>query len=265
MRRKKRHRFKKKRSILKSRYFWLFILFLIILSVFFHFLVFSKKFYIEEIKVSGNEKIKTENIEKIIYDNLDRKFLLFRTKSIFLVRKKKIKNEILKNYPKIGKVEIKRKFPRTLFFQVKERKSVAVFCPKESCFLIDNEGIVFEVQKGKEKDNLEITFFENKKDPFLLQEVIKDDVLDLILNIDKNLGDKFGIKVRKAITDEEKKLNITTEEGWLVFFNLAGDIDLQVVKLNLLLKKEISPDERKILKYIDLRFSKAFVSPPEIL
>jgi len=53
-------------------------------------------------------------------------------------------------------------------------------------------------------------------------------------------------------------LDAETTEGWTVRFNLKGDLDWQVTELRLALEKQISPEKRKSLEYIDLRFSRVY-------
>jgi hypothetical protein len=52
------------------------------------------------------------------------------------------------------------------------------------------------------------------------------------------------------------RLDIKTNENWQIYFDLnsMSDTDLKIAKLNLLLNGEITPEIRKNLQYIDLRF-----------
>ncbi len=264
-RRRTPHKIKRKKSIFRRRLFWFFLLFLIIILVFSYFLFFSDKFYVKKIKVTGNEKIATEDIKKIVSDKLSRNFFdIIKTRSIFLIPEKEIRNKILKDYPKIGNVEIKRKLFDTLILKIEERKPMALFCQGNECFLIDKNGVIFESSKTTPKE-LEIRLFEKRQNLSLPRKIITKKILGLILKIEKNLKEKFDVTTKEVFTDQKEKLNFKTVQGWKIYFNLEKDIDLQITKLNLLLEKEISPEERKILNYIDLRFSRVFVSPPEVL
>ncbi len=44
-------------------------------------------------------------------------------------------------------------------------------------------------------------------------------------------------------------------------FDLKNSIDWQMTKLNLVLEKEIPPEKRGDLEYIDLRFGEAVIGP----
>jgi len=80
----------------------------------------------------------------------------------------------------------------------------------------------------------------------------------LILQIQGNLKDNFQINVKEAAISLPERLNIKTSENWQIYFNLESDINLQITKLNLPLKEEISPEKRENLEYIDVRFSRAY-------
>ena len=77
-----------------------------------------------------------------------------------------------------------------------------------------------------------------------------------IYKIQKDLKDNFQINLTEALITSPIRLNVTTGEGWQIYFNLQGnpDINSQITKLNLLLNGDITPTIRKTLQYIDLRF-----------
>ncbi len=79
-----------------------------------------------------------------------------------------------------------------------------------------------------------------------------------ILKIKNVLEKEMGINTEKFTLKNPERLNVKTTEGWEIYFDLSGDIDLALTKLHLLLEKEISPEARKDLQYIDLRFTKVY-------
>ena len=84
------------------------------------------------------------------------------------------------------------------------------------------------------------------------------EIISEILKIQKQLQDKFKINTEEFILSDNQRLDVKTSENWEVYFDLSTDISLSLVQLNLLLEKEISLEQRKNLKYIDLRFSRAY-------
>ena len=101
---RKSYRIKKRKSIWRNRFFWLSILGLVILGGIFYLLGLSAFFRIEKIIVSGNEEIPKERIQDIVKENLERKIMFFKSKSIFLIDLKKIKENVLNIFPKLLKL-----------------------------------------------------------------------------------------------------------------------------------------------------------------
>ncbi len=269
---RKPYRIKIKNSFVKSRYFWFPIIFLVIISTTFYFFVFWGEIQVLEVKISGNKNVESQNIKNAISDKINRKILslsipsFFKTggkwivssKSIFLVDKNAVKEEILNDFPEIDNVKIEKKFPNSLVLEIKERTPAAVFCQNEKCFLIDDKGIIFKTEIGDLGGRLVIQLLGSQNDFSLGQEAVGKDIIDLIHKIEKNLNDNFQVEVKRAEISLPERLNIETSENWKIYFNLKSDMDLQITKLNFLLKTEVLPEIRKNLEYIDLRFNRAY-------
>jgi len=257
---KRHHKVKKKKPILKNLYFWLIILLILFISVLFYLGVFWDKIQIKEIRISGNYKVDGDKIIKIVFEDTTREVFFKDTRSILLFKKNEIKDEILKLFPEIEEVKISRKLPDVLVIEIKEREPFAVFCQLGNCFFIDKNGVIFRKYENEEElqDKPVVRFFGNIDNIFLGKKIIEKDFFDIILIIEKNLRNDFQINITEMTTDSDKRLNIKTNEGWEAYFNLKEDMNLQVLKLTLLLKEEISLEQRTKLEYIDLRFSRAY-------
>ena len=118
---RKPHRIKRKKPILKNRFFWLGILIFVFVVSLSYFLFFSEIFQLEKIIVTGEEKVSKEDIKLVVEEKIEKKILFFKTKSIFLVNISEIKKDILGGFPQIAEVEIKRSFPDALNIVVVER------------------------------------------------------------------------------------------------------------------------------------------------
>ncbi len=273
-----RNRKKKSRLIflaLKSRFFWLFFLLLIVIGALFYFLVFSSFLQIKEIKISGNEKIVTNDIENTIFDHLNRKIIFFDTKSILLADLRKADESLLKNFPLIFQVELKRKLFNTLLVNIKERERVAVFCQANqsspstegldlggqdnSCFSIDNEGVIFK-ENSEEDSVLKIEKTDRVDNLILGKMVVEKGKMTKILKIKSELKNDFKILIKEALISGDR-LNVKTSEDWEIYFNLSKDLNWQITELEAILKEDITLAKRKNLKYIDLRFDKIFIFP----
>lgn len=276
MRKYRRHckiRRRKKRSILKNRFFWLFILIFILFGGIFYFASFSRYFQVEGSEICGNEKVSSASLENILKKEIEKKVLFFSTRSIFLTNLSGIKEKILKDFPQIANVDVKRNFPNKISIQIKERVPVAILCKNEparigyaegvaggqdeNCFLIDEEGAIIDFVNLAGSDGLKLAnlakIIGETKSSDLGDKVIEKKYLASILTIKKELNENQKIRIKELIPSE-KRLTVLTFEGWQIFFNPSGDISDQILNLTILLKEKIPSERRVDLEYIDLRF-----------
>ena len=261
------HRIRPKKSIFKKPIFWFLLLFLILISTALYFLLFYQKFQVKNITNSGNEKANEQEIENIVLNETNKKIINFlsfnvTSESIFLVDTENIKKQVLNMFPVIEDVKTDKNFPDSISVQIKERKPFAVFTSQnnEDYFYIDESGVIFEKLQGFPQNMTAIRQLINSVDAVIGKEAVEKNIMKAVSNIKKNLEDKFQIDIREAFISNPLRLDIKTGENWQIYFNLGpdSDINLQITKLNLLLTEKISPQVRKNLEYIDLRFDKAY-------
>lgn len=261
------HRIRPKKSIFKKPVFWYLILFLVLVSAVLYFLLFFEKFQVKNIIISGNEKANGQEIKNIVLNEANKKIINFlnfniTSESIFLVNTESIKKQVLDMFPVIENVKTDKNFPDSINVQIKERRPFAVFCSQnnENYFYIDENGIIFEKLRNFPQDMPAIRQLINSTDALLGKKAVEKNIMEAILNIKKNLNEKFQIDIKEAFISNPLRLDIKTGENWQIYFNLNNnvDINLQITKLNLLLTEEISENARKNLEYIDLRFDRAY-------
>ena len=138
-----------------------------------------------------------------------------------------------------------------------ERKPLGVFCNSftaEECFLIDQNGIIFEPSL-KDYNNMTIVRKSlDLKQAVAGEKIIAENIMSAILKIKNNLENNLQINIEEIIISSPLKIDITTNEKWKIYFNLESDIDMQIIRLSLLLNSEIPEGDRKNLQYVDLRF-----------
>ncbi len=249
---RKPYRIKKRKSIFRNRFFWLSVLVLIIFGGIFYLAYFCSIFQIKDIKISGNQKIQTQDIENLIKEKINKKLLFFPTKSIFLVNSNEIVRSLSEKFIQADSLILKRRLPTTLIVEIQERMPLGVWCQGENCFYIDREGIIFE--ENPQETEFIIKSEEQKTQAFLGEKVIKKNILESIFEIQRKLKENLKVNIKEIIVLEKEKISAKTSEGWGIYFDPTGDIDWQLTKLSLVLEKEIPPERRKDLEYVDLRF-----------
>lgn len=236
-----------RKPIFKKMWFWFSILVLVIILTGLYLAIFCPVFQLQNVEIFGNNKVGTQDLKKIVFNY---------SRSIFLIRTGEIENEILKTFFEIQNLVIIKKFPNTLILNIVERKPIGAFCPsqrKDDCFLIDKNGIIFEPLPDVPDYITIVRKIEKSEQLYLGAEVVGKNIIETIDKIKKFVIDNLKIDLKEAFIASSLRLNVTTNDNWQIYFDLGGgsDIDLQLVKLDLLFKSESYP--KKDLQYIDLR------------
>jgi len=235
---RKPYRVKRKKPILRSRFFGIVILTFTALAGISYFLFFSPFFQISNIAITGNSAVSEENIKAFV-----------PIKNIFLISTESIQKDILDNLPQVAGVKIHKRLPDALSVAISERSAVALWCEEEKCFFIDENAVFFAESAENINGLIKITG---------AREILNKEKISQILDIQKKIRERSIATTTQANIVSEERLNVRTSEGWEIYFNLRGNLDWQIQELDLVLEKQISPEKRKILDYIDLRFSRVY-------
>lgn len=249
-------------SVFKKLWFWIAILAFLIIVGSAYFLLFYPGIQINKIIISGNEKISSQELVNFISGKSKVVFLKMEgfeisTNSIFLLRGKIIEQNILESYSVAEEVVIKRKLPQTVLINVVERKPFGVFCADASqnnCFLLDYNGIIFEGAANIPPEMAIVRLPSEQKSFAPGQEALDEQVVGAIRKINQYVQDGLKIELKEFLVTSPIRVNITTGEGWKIYFDLTEDIRSQTAKLEALLKEGgLVAEKRLSLKYIDLR------------
>ena len=255
---RKKYQVKKKKSILKNCLFRLTAFWLVLAGGLVYLIVFSTIFEIKEIWITGNEKILSSNFQSFIWPRLEKKVLGLGVKNLLFTDNRFLENQLMKEFPLASKIRISQHWPDILAAEIEERQAVANWCQNQVCFWLDKTGVVFF---PGQKETLPIIKDKGtlvKKEISLGQKVLKEKTLSPILEIQKTVSEKMKIGVAEFTLSDEGRLDAKTNEDWRIFFDLNQDLNWQLVRLELLLEKELTPEKRQGLEYIDLRFSKIY-------
>ncbi|MBU1046090.1 hypothetical protein KJ616_03170 [Patescibacteria group bacterium] len=256
---KKRSYARKKKSIFKNRFFWYFVLLIVAGAGIFYLLVFSPVFQLKEVIIKGTSFINASEAEGAISRQAEKNILFFPTRSIIVFNSGKTETLMLKRFLPAQKISIKRQFFNKLIVNIFEREPKAVFCSSENCFLLDQEGLIFQ---PAEKE----IYFPNKavivseESAGLGERAISREDLVFINDIFGQLK-QGNILIKEFRVFPSKIEAAISESELLVYFNSQKDPELQVQDLILVLENQNSPDSenRGAQEYIDLRFDKIFL------
>lgn len=251
------HRFRRKKSVLKNKYFWLGILILLVSGGIFYSIYFSNFFHIKEIKIAGNQKVPAEDIQSVVENNIERKVLLFfHSKSVFSANLNEIIKELLAKFPRLSSVVLHRQLPDKLLVEIKERIPFGVWCQGENCYYLDEEGVIFDDNPFEYA--MVIKTQNEPPEVFLGQRIVEKGLMEKISKIQKTLKNNMKTEIKEFNIVGGNRLNAKTGEGWEIYFNPADNLDWQLTEIKMVLEKQIPPEKRGNLAYIDLRFSKVY-------
>jgi len=226
-----------------------------------YWVFFSAFFRIEEITVSGQKKLSREDIKGLVEEEIDKQFGFFPSRNILLANGESIEERISETFPLVGFVDIQKDFPRHLSATIRERTPEAKICRyitkeesvgEEVCFNLDKNGVIFEItQKGELL--LKLRQDEEQNEWLLGGEIVDPELLSRIKEISVRLKDS-EVYPQEIVIVTSERINVITSEGWRIFFNPKEDLEWQLTKLKAVLDEHITPEERKELDYIDLRF-----------
>lgn len=246
---------RRKKNIFTNFYFSFSVFASIIILSAAGFLLFSSRFQISKLSVSGNSNISTEDLEQAAQKKLKTSFSFLgmdiSTESIFLSASGAV-TAITESFPEIEKVTIKKNFPNGVSVEVVEKTPYAVWIDEFDsfkCYLIDNKGSY--IKNCAEGGDYSSLIKVNEKDD--LKDLDKKDALQSFEKISEKL--KVNSIVVTAFNIYNGKTIIDSNLACKIIFNISGDdLDWQIEKLGIVLTDNKYSSEINKLEYIDLRF-----------
>ncbi len=252
-------RLKPKKRFWQHRIFWFALFFTLMLSIATYFIFFLPQLQIENIQISGNRKITTAQIDNIAYKQIKKNLfpaglLTLTSESIIIENTSKLEELIADAFVLVKDVHVHKAWPQGITIEIVEREPFAVFCfglGGSECFYIDDTGIIFEKVVALE-ENLPTLYESGDMNLVLGSLVTKPNLIAATKAVGNALKENFGIGIMEVAVSNP--LIITTSEGWKLYLDPDGDIDMQVTKMNAMLEGEISLNQRQQMKYLYLQY-----------
>lgn len=225
-----------------------------------YFIFVSDFFEVKNLKLSGNAEVKSEELEKFIFDEIRRSRIYSDLRGdMLLMGADRLEKIISNRFNIVRKVEVRKKYPNELEISISEKSITAIWC-RAFCYWLDEEGVVFEPfsknESVKAGSNDAMMVLDDENTPLKIGDKVADkNFLDFARIVRRSLKDELSLdydnlKTPGVITDE---IWVQTRQNWRIFFNVKGDAEEEVLLLKQILKEKITPDELKKLEYIDLR------------
>ncbi|MFZ2390525.1 MAG: FtsQ-type POTRA domain-containing protein [Minisyncoccales bacterium] len=256
---KRRTMKRRKKSIFTNFYFSFSIFASIIVLSAAGFLLFSPRFQVSELNISGNNNILTEDLKKAAGEKFKTSFSLLgfdiSTESIFLSMGNGV-NDLMESFPEIEKITVKKDFPNGVSLQIVEKTPYAVWTDSfddAKKYLIDKNGSYIKNFEDREEYASLIKI--NQKEE--IENIDKKNVLENLSKIKEGLT-KYSININNFDIYKTKTIIQTVLSCEIIFYigedRGYADLDWQIEKLGIVLNDGKYAGDLNSLKYIDLRF-----------
>lgn len=264
---RKKNKIKFKRYIVSISAFSSLLFIIIAISV----LYISKleRFTISDIRILGNEVIDSSDIENIVHDELNGKYLwLFPKTSVFLYPSNNIMDSILDRWMRVSSVDIYADTMTSLTVRLNERKPAYVWCAQKSkplndiddeeCYFLDKKGLIFAkapyfsgpVFLKTYGPVVDVGSYKDTGTEYIGKRFLEKKEFDKIIILKESLN-AIGMKAVKFEVLGEDTYQFAIEDGTKII--LKKDDNVETVLDNLDSVLEFLSDRKKI-DYIDLRF-----------
>jgi cell division septal protein FtsQ len=247
------------------------ILFLLLAFGVVYFLFFSEWLQINSILIEGN---KTTD-KKLVLDATEpylhkKRFFLFPSNNYFFVPTSQIGREIMGNFKRVSKVDVKRSFPNSVVIQMEEKKAVLLFCSNKGCVWVDEEGVAYNKSSYSEaladssrpgeprKAGEVVIVQDNSHSDLPIGQLVTDPAnVEFSNSLWQLFPDKIGKELDLLSTPlpSAQEIRAHTKEGWTVYLDMTLDLTKNLELLNRVLNQELKEKEggTVCLDYIDLR------------
>jgi len=257
--------FRKRRKVRRISLRVKLIIFLVILMIVgIGWLLFFHSFFtINNIEISGGQRIEEKKIREVIQKQLlETRLMFFNQSNIFTFNKEEARQEIIKRY-NVEDLRINKRLPKTIAVSFVEKTIAGIWFEKDKYYYIDDGGYILYEIETLEAEAKDFAVFKNKgeetkikQDEIFKKVVMRDDFLDFLLILAKKVKEKavFNQNYIFTINETESTIEINIIEGPTIYFNIEENLDKQSRKLEILLSEKLKGEEFKKIEYIDLRF-----------
>jgi hypothetical protein len=227
------------------------------------YLLRTEKFLIKNIRLVGNNVTKSEDIQRIVSEDMSGNILgLFPRSNIALYPRKQMEADLLRKIPRLASVDISLNDTHSMTVTVAEREPVALYCKDvlhvstpTGCFFLDDQGYIFSEAPS---------FSDGVYNVFSSIPVIDEPLgasymspatfapLNPFIKSINNAG-----LYPKVFMSKEDEYDLILANGGMVMMKANADLDLVRSNLaSLIVDPSFRKDKNSLdtLQYIDLRF-----------
>ena len=218
-----------------------------------YFLFFAPFFVIKNVEINGLNKIRKENIDKIVNDyRAEKSWLFFSRNNFWLFDKNDLTEKIFSHYF-FEEFKIKKRLPNKVVITLKEKESAINWLTNNLCYHLDLTGLAIEYC---EENNGYLTIKDLSNVVAKVGEsAIEANDLQYILKLYEQLTRILAQKLNIAYVEKTNNLlDFVTQEGIVFKMNSNLLVQEQVARLETILNQQEVKENLLKMKYFDLRF-----------
>jgi len=226
-----------------------------------YILFFSEYLKVNNISITGTQELSSSDIQKSLEEHFQGKFFNVIPKNNFLfVYQKRTADFLEGNFKKIRAVTVSKKFPDAVSINIDERKAVLVWCSGENCFLIDENGIAYNIADFESPEIVQNHLLRindaSARDVAIGEKITSSSYEQYVVGIKdalKGIDQETSDEAYSSPSNMADEIDVKITTGAQVYFSTQFPLDSAIYSLNIVLKKEIPQEKIGDIDYIDLR------------
>ena len=238
---------------------FLAILWSLLFFTFVYSFFFSSYLLISQLSVHGTDKLQ-HDVEAFVKEELQgRYFSIWPRGNFLLLRPESLARKIENHFPLIRHASVSRVFPRKLEIFLLERPRILLWCSGGPCYLITEEGLARQAERALRDENRPYlrTIIDTSAQPVRLgQRLFSFDLPAFEAQATQVLEERLGLEFTGAYEASSRfanELRMRTTAGYLIYISTELPLEQTASALAIFLEKELTPEKRNELEYIDAR------------
>ncbi|MGI6514092.1 MAG: FtsQ-type POTRA domain-containing protein [Syntrophomonadaceae bacterium] len=211
----------------------------------FYYFLHSSVFFIEDIEVTGNHIVPTQDIIALSGIHTGQNIFEFKTEA---------SQKAVEVIPYVRQAVIKRIFPNRVQISVVERESWAYVIHDGGVLVIDNEGVCLDKLEMMGETDLLVVSIAGMEDTVVEGQKVNENAIELIRFLSDALPDDLMQEVSEFHYSAPGQVIVFTLDGTEVRLGDRERLDEKISYWRRVIKKQKEEDDHSGLEYIDLRF-----------
>lgn len=179
-------------------------------------------------------------------------------KNILFVRTDTREQQIARELPQVRTVHVARVLPNTLKVIVQEKTPALLFLSKGKYYFVDDQGIAYEEARLDTLPGTVLPTVKNndrEADIRLGIPAVEERLVSFVVSGQERVAEVAGAQVAEIRIPSlaAREVHFLLNNNWEIRFDIMRDTNAQLEVLRKLLENTITPEERAVLEYIDLR------------